>query len=62
LSLDAAVDITSVWRREYNELRTHSSKGNLTPREFLETYEREEEQSVPDSLEELIETANSGFH
>jgi len=62
LGLDEAVDITGAWRREYNELRTHSSIGNLTPKEFLEAYEREEDQPIPETLEELIETANSGFH
>lgn len=62
LSLRDAVDIIGKWRREYNELRTHSSIGNLTPKEFLDAFEREEVQPVPGSLEELIETASSRFY
>jgi len=34
----------------------------LTPREFLETVGREEDEPVPGSLEELIETASSRFY
>lgn len=33
LSLRDVVDIIGEWRRDYNELRTHSSIGNLTPKE-----------------------------
>ena len=62
LSFDDAVDIIDRWRREYNELRTHSSIGNLTPREYLESVRREENESTPGSLEELIETASSRFY
>ena len=62
LSFDDAVDIIDRWRREYNELRPHSSLGNLTPREFLESVGREEDEPVPGSLEELIETASSRFY
>lgn len=62
LSMADAVDIIGAWRREYNELRTHSSIGNLTPKEFLDSYEREEYRPAPGSLEELVETASSGFY
>jgi hypothetical protein len=52
----------SNWRKEYNELRPHSSIGNLTPKEFLESLGREEDEPVLGSLEELIETVSSGFY
>lgn len=62
LNLRDAVDIIERWRRDYNELRPHSAIGNLTPKEFLDSYEREEDRSVPGRLEELIEVASSGFY
>lgn len=62
LSLSDAVDIIEEWRRDYNELRPHSSIGNLTPKEYLEAVIREEEIPVPGSLEERFETVSSGFY
>jgi putative transposase len=35
LSLDHARTIIEAWRRDYNEVRPHSSLGNLTPAEFI---------------------------
>ena len=33
-TLDDARSIAEAWRKDYNEVRPHSSLGNLTPREF----------------------------
>ena len=35
-----ARDIFETWRRDYNEVRPHSSLDNLSPREFMETREK----------------------
>ena len=37
LSLADARQGTRRWRKEYNEDRPHSSLGNLTPQEFIQT-------------------------
>jgi putative transposase len=36
LSMADAADRIEAWRVDYNELRPHSSLGNLTPRQFAE--------------------------
>src|SRR5690606_11343380 len=36
-----AQDVTEAWRREYNELRPHSSLGYQTPAEFAENWRKE---------------------
>ncbi|MBI4256923.1 transposase, partial [Candidatus Uhrbacteria bacterium] len=33
-------DIIETWRRDYNEVRPHSSLDNLSPMEFMETREK----------------------
>jgi putative transposase len=35
LTLQEAQLVIEAWRREYNEERTHSAIGNLTPMEFI---------------------------
>jgi putative transposase len=35
-SMEEARDIIEMWRQDYNEVRPHSSLGNLTPKEFAE--------------------------
>lgn len=35
-SMEEARDIIETWRQDYNEVRPHSSLGNLTPKEFTE--------------------------
>ena len=39
-SVREARDIIETWRRDYNEVRPHSSLGNLSPMEFMETREK----------------------
>jgi putative transposase len=39
-SVSEARDIIETWRRDYNEVRPHSSLDNLSPREFIETREK----------------------
>jgi len=39
-SVSEAMDIIETWRRDYNEVRPHSSLDNLSPREFMETREK----------------------
>lgn len=41
LSLQEAQLVIEAWRREYNEERTHSSIGNVTPMEFIHNYQTE---------------------
>ena len=31
--------VIEAWRREYNEERTHSALGNVTPQEFIHHYQ-----------------------
>ena len=38
--------IIEAWRRHYNDVRPHSSLGNLTPREFINQSTREPERAV----------------
>ena len=42
-SLDDARTKVEAWRQDYNNLRPHSSLGNLAPREFAES-----RQAIPD--------------
>lgn len=35
LTLEEAQVVIEAWRREYNEERTHSSMGDVTPQEFI---------------------------
>lgn len=35
LTLQKAQLVVETWRREYNEERTHSSMGDMTPMEFI---------------------------
>ena len=35
-----------VWRREYNEFRSHSSLDGLTPQQFVDTFESEQSQEI----------------
>ena len=35
MTLQEAQAMIEAWRKEYNEDRTHSSIGNLTPAEFI---------------------------
>jgi putative transposase len=37
LTLDDAKAKLEAWRRDYNEHRPHSSLGHLTPKEFVQT-------------------------
>jgi putative transposase len=39
-SVREARDIIETWRRDYNEVRPHSSLDNLSPMEFMETKEK----------------------
>ncbi len=39
LTLQEAQLVSEVWRREYNEERTHSSIGDVTPLEFIRNYQ-----------------------
>ncbi len=39
LTLEEAQLVIEAWRREYNEERTHSSLGDVTPREFIRDYQ-----------------------
>ncbi len=39
-SVREARDIIEIWRRDYNEVRPHSSLDNLSPMEFMETSEK----------------------
>ena len=39
-SVKEARDIIETWRRDYNEVRPHSSLDNLSPMEFMETREK----------------------
>ncbi len=39
-SVREARDIIEIWRRDYNEVRPHSSLDNLSPMEFMETREK----------------------
>ena len=43
LSLEDAADKIEAWRQEYNYYRTHSSLNDITPAEFIEAWQREEE-------------------
>lgn len=36
LTIDAAREAAEAWRIDFNEVRPHSSLGNLTPKEFIE--------------------------
>ncbi len=38
VTLQEAQLVIEAWRREYNEERTHSAIGNVTPQEFISTY------------------------
>ena len=39
LTLQEAQLVIEFWRREYNEDRTHSSIGDVTPLEFIHNYQ-----------------------
>ena len=39
LTLQEAQRVIEAWRREYNEERTHSTIGDVTPREFIQNYQ-----------------------
>ena len=39
-SVREARDTIETWRRDYNEVRPHSSLDNLSPMEFMETREK----------------------
>jgi len=39
LTLQEAQLVIEAWRREYNEERTHSTIGDVTPQEFINTYQ-----------------------
>lgn len=39
-SIREARDIIEIWRRDYNDVRPHSSLDNLSPMEFMETREK----------------------
>jgi putative transposase len=39
VSLQEAQVVIERWRREYNEERTHSTIGHLTPMEFIQPYQ-----------------------
>ena len=42
LSMEDAKEKIKTWRRDYNEWRPHSSLDNLSPRQYLEEYKRQE--------------------
>ena len=39
LTLQEAQRVIEAWRREYNEERTHSTIGDVTPQEFINNYQ-----------------------
>ncbi len=39
LTLQEAQLVIEAWRREYNEDRTHSTIGDVTPQEFINNYQ-----------------------
>jgi putative transposase len=39
LTLQEAQRVVEAWRREYNEARTHSTIGDVTPQEFIHNYQ-----------------------
>ena len=39
LTLHEAQLVIEAWRREYNEERTHSTIGDVTPQEFITNYQ-----------------------
>lgn len=39
LTLQEAQLVIEAWRREYNEERTHSTIGDVTPQEFITNYQ-----------------------
>ncbi len=39
LTLQEAQLVIEAWRREYNEERTHSTIGDMTPQEFITNYQ-----------------------
>jgi putative transposase len=41
LTLQEAQLVIEAWRREYNEERTHSAIGDMTPQEFITNYQHE---------------------
>ena len=47
LSLDDAKEKIEAWRRDYNEWRPHGSLDNLSPRQYLEEYKRQESPISP---------------
>lgn len=51
VTLQEAQLVIEAWRREYNEDRTHSSIGNVTPQEFIHNYQTRAQltQEVPSS-------------
>ena len=48
VSLQEAQVVIEAWRREYNEERTHSTIGDLTPMEFIH-HHQDRPQTAPDS-------------
>jgi putative transposase len=39
LTLQEAQLVIEAWRREYNEERTHRTRGDVTPQEFIHNYQ-----------------------
>lgn len=51
---DAQITIED-WRRDYNEVRPHSSPGGLTPTEYEGDQSRDEEQLAPNINQEVLQ-------
>ena len=52
LTLQEAQLVIEAWRRGYNEKRTHSTIGDVTPQEFIHNY-----QTGPQLTQELTSSA-----
>ena len=49
MTLQEAQLVIEAWRREYNEERTHSAIGDMTPHEFITNYQHEAHRKLTSS-------------